>query len=137
MKLIAAISLNGVIGDSGGIPWKCREDQQFFKFLTMGTSCLVGRKTYNSVRNLKGREFIVLSRDKDLDSIFFNGYPDFVIGGAETYRFCLELGLVEEAYISVIQKVVQGDTVMPTLTGLRKVSEFRLSDACITERWIK
>lgn len=134
MKLIAAVSLNGVIGDAGKIPWICKEDLQFFKFLTMGTSCLVGSKTFHSVKNLKGREFVLLSSKSPLD---IHHLPEFVIGGAQTYRLCLEAGFVKEAYISVIQKVVQGDTVMPTLTGLRKVSEFRLSDTCITERWIK
>ena len=134
MKLIAAVSLNSIIGNEGKIPWICKEDLQFFKFLTMSTSCLVGRKTYDSVKNLKGREFVILSKESPLE---MTNLPDFVIGGAQTYRLCLDLGIVSEAYISVIQKVVQGDTVMPALTGLRKVSEFRLSDTCITERWIK
>lgn len=55
--LIAAVSTNGVIGLDGGIPWKHREDVNFFKTFTMGKAVIMGRKTYESlpVGGLAGR----------------------------------------------------------------------------------
>ena len=36
VKMILAKSRNGVIGNDGAIPWKCPEDMEYFKSVTMG-----------------------------------------------------------------------------------------------------
>ena len=62
--LIAAVADNGVIGQSGGLPWRLKPDLQHFRKLTMGKPVLMGRKTYLSIgKPLAGRTNIVVSRD--------------------------------------------------------------------------
>jgi len=63
LTLIAAVSLNGVIGSDNDIPWKCPEDLKHFKETTFGHIVVMGRKTYSSLgfRPLAGRDNIVLT----------------------------------------------------------------------------
>lgn len=81
--LIAAASLNDVIGDSGGIPWKLPGDLKNFKKITMGKPIIMGRKTWDSIggKPLPGRLNIVISRE-----------PSLYLEGAEVYR-CLHAAL--------------------------------------------
>src|ERR1041384_5769359 len=63
LKAIAAMSLNGVIGNAGKIPWHLPEDFKWFKKITMGHVLVMGRKTFESIgRPLPGRDTIILSR---------------------------------------------------------------------------
>ena len=59
---IVARSVNGVIGNNGYIPWKISRDLNFFKEKTTNNICIVGRKTYDGIKHLKNRTFIVISR---------------------------------------------------------------------------
>ena len=62
LVIVAAVARNGVIGASGGIPW--RSDLKRFKALTWGKPMVMGRKTFASIgRALPGRETIVVTRD--------------------------------------------------------------------------
>lgn len=63
--LVLAVADNGVIGASGGIPWRIPDDMKRFKALTMGNPIVMGRKTYESFpkRPLPGRTNIVITRD--------------------------------------------------------------------------
>ncbi|MDD5699986.1 MAG: dihydrofolate reductase [Candidatus Nanoarchaeia archaeon] len=64
ITLIAAVSENGIIGKDGTMPWgKIPEDLRHFKELTMGFPVIMGRKTYQSIKPLKGRRNIVLTRN--------------------------------------------------------------------------
>jgi dihydrofolate reductase len=56
---------NGVIGSSGGLPWRLKSDLARFRELTLGKPVIMGRKTWESLprRPLPGRVNIVLSRD--------------------------------------------------------------------------
>src|SRR5215470_14497383 len=69
MKIVqvAAVADNGVIGRSGGLPWRLKSDMQRFRRLTMGRPVVMGRKTYLSLsrKPLPGRTNIVVSRDAD------------------------------------------------------------------------
>lgn len=130
MKLahIVACGENGVIGNQGNIPWKSREDMQFFKATTMGHCLLMGRKTYDSIgRPLPGRQTIVLTRDKsftaDPQVIVVHDveealriaaslqaqYPEplCVVGGAEIYR--LTLDQTDEIYLTQVHGLYEGD----------------------------
>lgn len=64
--LIAAVSLDGIIGRKGEIPWKLPGDMAHFKKTTMGCTLIMGRETYESLpaKELPGRNIIVLSRHK-------------------------------------------------------------------------
>ncbi len=124
MRAIAAVSKNGVIGDKGSIPkWNCKEDLQFFKAFTMGKDIVMGRKTYENMPVLKGRRLTVLSSKR----IFPNGdwpyrviyqaipadirFDSIVCGGAEIYR--LLFPYCEDLHLTIIEKIVSGDTRMP------------------------
>jgi len=60
---IVAMDRAGAIGKGGGLPWHYPADMRFFKEQTMGHACLMGRRTWLSLkRPLPGRLNIVLSR---------------------------------------------------------------------------
>lgn len=60
--MIFAVSPGGVIGQGGTIPWRHPGDMRRFKRVTMGTTVIMGRKTYESMgRALPGRRNIVVS----------------------------------------------------------------------------
>lgn len=62
--LVAAVAVNGVIGDGPDIPWQIPGEQAEFKTLTLGHVLLMGRRTYESIgRPLPGRTTIVLTRN--------------------------------------------------------------------------
>jgi dihydrofolate reductase len=62
LAIIAAKSNNNVIGFEGKMPWKQRNDLQRFKALTYGHTCIMGRKTLQSMgKPLPNRTNIVLT----------------------------------------------------------------------------
>ena len=69
IALIWAQADGGVIGNAGAIPWRLPEDQARFKELTMGSTVLMGRLTWESlpasVRPLPGRRNLVLTSDPE------------------------------------------------------------------------
>src|SRR5574343_682070 len=63
--LIVAYNKNFVIADKeGNIPWHIPEDLKFFKEMTTNNSCIMGRKTWESIpiRPLPNRFNIIVSR---------------------------------------------------------------------------
>ena len=127
--LIAAMSLNRVIGTGKDIPWCIPEEQQMFKRITTGHSLIMGRKTYESIgRPLPDRKNIVLSRNEkfcaegccvyaDLDQAIADHMNDrlFVIGGAEIYQ--VTLPMAQEIYLTIVQKEFEGDVFFPEFDG--------------------
>lgn len=64
--IIAAVSLNGVIGclekDKPVIPWNYKEDMKFFKETTINSNVIMGRRTFESMgKPLKNRVNLVVS----------------------------------------------------------------------------
>ena len=75
ITLVAALSLDGVIGRDGDLPWRLPDDLKRFKRLTMGCPMIMGRRTWDSIgRPLPGRRTLVLSRR-----------PGFEAPGAEVF----------------------------------------------------
>lgn len=63
---VVAIARNGAIGRAGGLPWHYPADLKFFKEQTVGHACLMGRRTWLSLkRPLPGRLNLVLSRSAE------------------------------------------------------------------------
>ena len=63
ISIIASVSLNGVIGNEGKIPWHISEDLKRFKKLTTNQIVILGRRTFNSLPvDLKDRFVIVISK---------------------------------------------------------------------------
>jgi len=70
VTIIAAFDNERAIAKDGEIPWDVPEDQEHFKRTTMDHPVIVGRKTYESMGDLPGREMIVLSKEEI--------YPDVI-----------------------------------------------------------
>lgn len=71
IKMIAAVSLNGIIGVDGDIPWmgKYPSDMKFFREQTKGATVIMGRATLTSMGNKplpKRRNIIVSKNQTDL-----------------------------------------------------------------------
>ena len=126
--LVWAQAANGVIGVAGRLPWHLPEDLARFKALTMGTTVVMGRATWESlpvaVRPLPGRHNVVLSRRTDwsaagaevagsIDAALDRVGDVWVIGGASV--FLAALPLADRAVVTDIDLNVTGDTVAPEL----------------------
>lgn len=116
IKMIVAVSRNGVIGKGSDLPWgrSLPEDLKSFKALTMGGTLYVGKKTAATLPPLKGREVKTLGRETypSLDTIKdHHGEGDaWIIGGAAIYNAALEMGIVDKVYLSVVDRDYDGDT---------------------------
>lgn len=105
LGLIWAQSTSGVIGRDNGIPWRLPEDQARFKELTLGSTVVMGRLTWESlpakVRPLPGRRNVVVTRQADYvaDGAMVVGSVEdaltdadtWIIGGAQIYTLALPL----------------------------------------------
>ena len=74
--IIAAVSVDGVIGIDNEIPWHIPEDFKHFKQTTIGNMVLVGHNTYLTLpdKALEGREYIVLNGNQPKERIRPNVY---------------------------------------------------------------
>lgn len=127
---IAAVDRNGAIGKGGKLPWHSKADLRFFKEQTTGHSCVMGYRTWLSLRDvpLKDRLNLVLSRETHVTRfpsvIFLTHFESaleinararvdtFIIGGAETYR--LFLPHIERWIITEVPLTINdADTFMP------------------------
>lgn len=128
--LIWAQSTSGIIGRSGGIPWRLREDQARFKDITMGHTVVMGRRTWESlpagVRPLPGRANVVLTRRADYvadgarvaatleDAVAED--MSWVIGGEQIYTLALPLAMqCEVTEVDVNLPRDDGDAIAPVL----------------------
>ena len=126
IKIIAALSTNGVIGDKGKIPWFIRGELKRFKDITMGHNVVMGRKTFESIgKVLDGRRNIIISNNKSFEadgaivehsfdlavSQCDKGKDIFIIGGSKIYEMALEY--CDYLYLTVIHKPFPGDTYFP------------------------
>ena len=65
INLIVATDRNGLIGNKGTIPWKIPNDLKYFKDITIDSTVIMGRKTYQSIgKPLPKRINIVISKKK-------------------------------------------------------------------------
>lgn len=136
LNCIAAVSLNGIIGDqnSNDIPWKGRykEDFQFFRKMTMGGEVIFGRRTFDSIGNkpLPKRSNVVITRSKSrienvqcfetLDQYIRNrsliledqATTKWICGGSNLYREALLKPEIQELYITIIPEIVQGENLV-------------------------
>ena len=128
LSIIVAMSSNRVIGVNNTLPWHLSEDLKHFKFLTVGHTIIMGRKTYDSIgRALPNRRNIVISRNIEIScegaevvhsienafSISKNDGEVFVIGGSNIYEQALHL--VDHLYITEIKKSFLGDAFFPEI----------------------
>lgn len=53
LEIIVAVDETGGFGKDGKIPWHFTEDLKHFKELTTGNICIMGRKTYEDILEMK------------------------------------------------------------------------------------
>lgn len=126
INMIVATSTNKYIGINNELPWHISEDLKYFKNVTKGQTILMGRKTYESIgRPLPNRTNIVLTRDSSfsaegvevvhtLEEALARCQKEeqvFIIGGGEIYK--LFLPYADKLYITLVDKVIDGDTSFP------------------------
>jgi dihydrofolate reductase len=132
--LVAAVADNGVIGQSGALPWRLKSEMAHFRRVTMGKPVMMGRKTYLSIgRRLAGRTNIVVSRDRNFaapgilvaptieaalavargDALRRGADEIAVIGGADVYAQAL--ACADRMVITRVHLRPDGDTKFPAI----------------------
>lgn len=119
IKLIVAVSENGIMGVNNTLPFNCPEDLEFFKEKTINGTVIMGRKTYESIGRLlpKRTNVIVTSRPiepkpnlfafSDLQTACLN-YPEaWIIGGCQIYREALAKKIPNFIYLNKIHTTVE------------------------------
>jgi dihydrofolate reductase len=130
ITVIVAMTPGGVIGADGQIPWHYSADMRRFKRVTLDSTLIVGRKTWQTLPALKRREIIVLTRNPSKcvggkhppvftacvdpapgrggNMALFLRWVErsvgsvYVAGGAEIYALALESGLVDVVDITTV-----------------------------------
>jgi dihydrofolate reductase len=129
VALIWAQAANRVIGDHGTLPWHLPEDLSRFRALTMGSTVVMGRTTWESlpdqVRPLPGRRNVVLSRQPGwrtpgattaaslTDALAGAVEPVWVIGGASVYPAALSLA--DRIEVTEVDATFSGDAYAPAI----------------------
>ena len=130
ISILVAVSQNNVIGFNGQLPWQLPADMKYFRELTIGHHVIMGRKTYDSIKNpLSYRTNIVITRQRDLQLegvIVSNDLESafkkceegeetecFVIGGADIIKQCLDKA--DKIYLTTIYHDFEGDTYLPKM----------------------
>lgn len=144
VSLIVAVDAQGGIGRDNDLMWHLPEDMKFFKEKTLGQIVVMGRKNYESIperfRPLPKRENAVLTRNEDFKAEGCKVYHSlnecliayeneeertvFIIGGGEIYRLALEQDVVDEMFITHIDKAYGADTFFPQFDA----SKWEVSD---------
>lgn len=126
---IVAVDERGAIGRAGGLPWHYSSDMRFFKSRTTGHACLMGYKTWLTLKRplpnrlnvvlsrrseIEPQESVVLLRDRvsALSLAKYLACDLYVIGGAEIFRAFradIQRWLVTEIPLTV----ADADTFMP------------------------
>lgn len=148
IKLILAADINGGIGNNGKLPWHIPEELKFFKKQTLNHSVIMGRKTYEGLKEpLKKRKNYILTKDPSFKSFkatelkndvsieyvmnYFKNSKEtlFVIGGGYTY---LSLkGYAEEVILTKIGKAYECDRHLNLKLLLKGFSHDKSKDVVI------
>lgn len=131
ISLIAAVSLNNVIGKDNSLIWHIPEDLKRFKAVTLNSSIVMGRKTYESLpfKPLPKRKNIIISTNTNLNypgaivarsieetlEICKNDGQIFICGGESIYREFIEFA--DTIYLTKVHKEFDGDTYFPEIDG--------------------
>ena len=132
MNIIAAVSENCGLGKDNELLFHISADMGRFRFLTLGDTVIMGRKTLDSMpggKALSNRRNIVITRDKAFqrenvevahsveEALAFVANEDpervWVIGGGEIYKAMLPY--CHECYITHVHAAPECDTFFPEL----------------------
>lgn len=76
--LIAAVGNQNQLGLDGKMPWRNKEDLQFFKEITLNNKVIFGRKTYSGLPKLINREIYIVSKTNNILNTITN-FKDFLM----------------------------------------------------------
>lgn len=152
IKMILAHDESNTIGNKGKLPWHIPEELKFFKEQTMGSSLLMGGKTFKVLPGkLPGRKHIVFERNfndaadqsinsiEDLNSLLETYLKSndilWIAGGKLIYEnyFCW----ADEIMISVIKGKYDGDTKVDIDLSSYKKELFRDEEKFIVYKYTK
>lgn len=143
---IVAVDRHGAIGKNGSLPWHYSSDLKFFKAQTMGNACVMGYRTWASLkRPLPNRLNVILSRSREVEPqesvillrdrqmvLSLASYLNcdlFIIGGAQIFSAFSQD--IERWVVTQIPLTVEGaDTFMPEnfLEGFKPHDTRRLEE---------
>ncbi len=154
IKLIWAQDSSGGIGINNKLPWYFSEDLQKFKSLTLNSTIVMGRKTWDSlkIKPLPKRRNIVLSSKKINDVECYKSIEElmnnlnnkssfFVIGGSQIYKIFYPLA--HELHISFISKTTLNINVFFPISTSEIEKKFdnvlseKLSNEVLYTKWMK
>ncbi len=128
LTIIAAVSINNVIGNNNKLIWKLSNDLKRFKNLTTNHSVIMGRKTFESLPNpLPNRDNIVITRDtnyskpniqvcssiEDAINLTKTDTQPFIIGGGEIYS--QTINIVDKIELTRVHEEFDGDAYFPEI----------------------
>ncbi|MBS1987901.1 dihydrofolate reductase [Candidatus Dependentiae bacterium] len=128
IKIIAAMTKQGVIGKGNALPWNIPDELKNFRKLTQGHPIIMGSRTFESIgRPLPNRHNIVLGQPglkienvdvcHSVDDALRIAQADtkdiFIIGGAYTYAQFLPIA--DYLYLSYIKHNYEGDVFFPAV----------------------
>jgi len=156
IHLIWAQDKNGGIGYKGQLPWHIPEDLQNFKKLTLNSTILMGRKTWESlpIKPLPKRRNIVLTRKKKLEVESYQSIEEcltklkndntdklYIIGGSKIYNSFIDKA--DQLHITLIdEKTKNIDTIFPLTIDqfkkkFEKINENKLTKNVTYSNWCK
>lgn len=122
VSIIAAMGQDYAIGKDNDLLWHLPKDMKYFMETTQGHHILMGRLNYLSIpekfRPFKNRVNIVISRNETFTAEACEVFKSieegiawaeaqgeeelFIIGGGMIYKACLEMGVVDEMYLTFV-----------------------------------
>lgn len=132
MKAIFAQSQNGFIGKDNDLLFSIPEDMKYFRDQTKGGTVIMGRKTWESLKEpykpLPNRLNIILTSNgmewmpnvecvhpsgDEFQSLMRTVQNGWIIGGEQTYNLCMPW--IDEIHQTVVFKNFEGDTKAPVI----------------------
>ena len=156
IHLIWAQDQNGGIGIDGKLPWHISADLKNFKKLTLDSTVLMGRNTWESllVQPLPKRRNVVLSSRGIADVECYTSVEEciekldaddirllFIIGGSKVYHNFIHRA--DELHITLVDKFTEGiDTYFPvTMLKIKeefeKIDKVDLEDNAVYTHWVR
>ena len=134
ISLVAAVDSKNGIGLNGKMPWgHIKEDMEFFRGLTTGSTVIMGRITFESLGNkpLPNRKNIVISSEANVayyfkyDNLFYESSLEnallrllsenqiFIIGGESIYKKAIDYA--DRIFLTHIDKDYNCDRFFPNV----------------------
>lgn len=127
ISAIACLDYDNGIGRNGSIPWTLKPDMKFFRKMTLNSTVIMGRLTWESINSKplpKRINIVITSKPNTIqDAIACPSIKDainiaqtyanpiFFIGGSNIYRECIPF--VSKIYLTRIDKSYDCDVKFP------------------------